>query len=223
MHNKHTQHTQHTHNTHTHTHTHTRTHTHTHLHNTHTNTHESLAVRCFRPGTYTLVQDQVVDQVALDAVFCCATNEIPVECGGQMVYMDEENELLSVPARPNSLSLTYRDRGTMRFVKYLNHHCSDIRYDFAVIWKESEEALRKAAEEEQEEAEEEEEEVEGHHANQDLHLHHQHQHHLGQEEEEGKRKGKAESEEEEQPSSEGEKEKGGGSGVGLHSFFAPSL
>lgn len=53
-----------------------------------------------------------------------------------MIYMDSDTELLTVPCNPNSLALTFRDPGTMRFIKYMNHHCHDIRYDFSLIFKE---------------------------------------------------------------------------------------
>jgi hypothetical protein len=58
------------------------------------------------------------------------------ESGGQLIYMDSDTELLTVPCNPNSLALTFRDPGTMRFIKYMNHHCHDIRYDFSLIFKE---------------------------------------------------------------------------------------
>jgi len=93
-------------------------------------------VRCFQKGTYTLVHDGVIEEEALDVVLCCPTNSFPDDAGGKMVYMDEESELLAVDVEPNCLSLVFRDSGTMRFIKYLNHHCSDIRFDFAMIYKE---------------------------------------------------------------------------------------
>jgi Rps23 Pro-64 3,4-dihydroxylase Tpa1-like proline 4-hydroxylase len=96
----------------------------------------SSQIRCFRPGAYTLVHDQATEEMALDVTLCCATNNIPLESGGQLIYMDSDTELLTVPCNPNSLALTFRDPGTMRFIKYMNHHCHDIRYDFSLIFKE---------------------------------------------------------------------------------------
>ncbi|KAL6069585.1 Prolyl 3-hydroxylase ogfod1 [Balamuthia mandrillaris] len=95
-------------------------------------------IRKFLPGTYTLVHDGIIEEEALDVFLCCSTNDIEVDCGGQVIYMDEETELLSVPCQMNTLSLTYRDKGTMKFVKYLNNHCKDIRFDWAMIFKENE-------------------------------------------------------------------------------------
>lgn len=77
--------------------------------------------------------------------------------------MDSDTELLTVPCNPNSLALTFRDPGTMRFIKYMNHHCHDIRYDFSLIFKEEKsdedddgnaEAEEDAANSDEEEAEE---------------------------------------------------------------------
>jgi Rps23 Pro-64 3,4-dihydroxylase Tpa1-like proline 4-hydroxylase len=42
-------------------------------------------------------------------------------CGGNTVYMDEDDVLLTVPPKRNALVIVFADRGCMRFVKYLNH------------------------------------------------------------------------------------------------------
>lgn len=97
-------------------------------------------IRCFRPGAYTLVHDHSTEEMALDVVLCCVTNSIPLTSGGQLVYMDSDNELFTVPCNPNSLALAFRDPGTMHFIKYLNHHCHDIRYDFYLNYEEEQQA-----------------------------------------------------------------------------------
>ncbi len=96
----------------------------------------SHEIRRFSQGTYTLAQDRVTDVSALDCIFACVTGpELPTEHGGQLVYLNEEEELLTVPAQANTLTLCMRDPGVMRFVKYLNHHAKDLRYDFALEFR----------------------------------------------------------------------------------------
>ena len=44
---------------------------------------------------------------------------------------DEDEELLTIAPKANSLSLVFRDEDTLRFVKYLNAKCQeDYFYDF---------------------------------------------------------------------------------------------
>lgn len=62
---------------------------------------------------------------------------------------DDDTELLSVSASNNTLSLVYRDPGTMRFVKYVGSKAPSSRWDVAMIY-----------EVEQEEGQEEEEQEE---------------------------------------------------------------
>jgi prolyl 3-hydroxylase /prolyl 3,4-dihydroxylase len=95
----------------------------------------SHQIRRFSQGSYTLAQDCVETARGLDCVLSCATGPIPVEHGGQLVYMDADEELLSEPAQPNTLVLVLRDPGTMRFVKYLNHRAKDVRFDFALEFR----------------------------------------------------------------------------------------
>eukprot|EP01090_Pellita_catalonica_P022152 TRINITY_DN8499_c0_g1_i3.p1 TRINITY_DN8499_c0_g1~~TRINITY_DN8499_c0_g1_i3.p1 ORF type:complete len:582 (-),score=116.33 TRINITY_DN8499_c0_g1_i3:49-1794(-) len=117
-------------------------------------TKHQLQVRKFRRGAYTLVHDikfaeedydaddendeaddgelETEDPI-IDVVLCCATNPIPEEAGGYAVYLDSESELVSNEAHPNNLTIIMRDSKTMRFIKYLNNMCSDIRYDFSLI------------------------------------------------------------------------------------------
>jgi Rps23 Pro-64 3,4-dihydroxylase Tpa1-like proline 4-hydroxylase len=114
-------------------------------------------VRKFGPGSYTLTQDEAsfdsLNKTFLDVIFTCPTNEIPVESGSQMVYLDSDEELLSIPCEVNALSIVLRDSGTMRFVKYANSTCKDFRYDYSLVWE--------VEAEEEEEGEEEGREDEG--------------------------------------------------------------
>ena len=47
--------------------------------------------------------------------------------GGFVSYLtkDEDEELLTIAPKANSLSLVFRDQDTLRFVKYLNARCQD--------------------------------------------------------------------------------------------------
>ena len=45
---------------------------------------------------------------------------------------DDEDELLSVSASFNTLSLVHRDEGLMRFVKYVSHLAPSSRWDVAM-------------------------------------------------------------------------------------------
>ena len=47
--------------------------------------------------------------------------------GGFVSYLtkDEDEELLTIAPKANSLSLVFRDEDTLRFVKYLNAKCQD--------------------------------------------------------------------------------------------------
>jgi Rps23 Pro-64 3,4-dihydroxylase Tpa1-like proline 4-hydroxylase len=90
--------------------------------------------RRFTPGCYTLVHNQPTDETRLDAVYCLTGDDWDFDYGGQIVYMDEEEELLSVPPQENSLSLVLRDIGTMQFIKYLNHNAPTNRTDISVTY-----------------------------------------------------------------------------------------
>ena len=48
---------------------------------------------------------------------------------------DDDTELLSVSASNNTLSLVYRDPGTMRFVKYVSSSAPSSRYDICMEYQ----------------------------------------------------------------------------------------
>lgn len=48
---------------------------------------------------------------------------------------DDDTELLSVSASNNTLSLVYRDPGTMRFVKYVGHGAPSSRWDLSIEYE----------------------------------------------------------------------------------------
>jgi len=81
-------------------------------------------VRKFIKGNYTLVRDDDLGQAefALDARLFFNVSNWDVTMGGHTVYIarDEDEELVSIEPDNNSLNLVYRDRESMRFVKYVN-------------------------------------------------------------------------------------------------------
>lgn len=57
------------------------------------------------------------------------------DAGGEMVYMAEQEHLLSVPPVGNSLSVVLRDDGVMRFVRFANHRTGDrVRWDMSLVF-----------------------------------------------------------------------------------------
>jgi Rps23 Pro-64 3,4-dihydroxylase Tpa1-like proline 4-hydroxylase len=79
-----------------------------------------------------------------------ATDEVYDAAGNE----EEEDELLSVSATHNTLSLVHRDEGLMRFVKYVSHLAPSSRWDVAMQY--TVEDVEDSDEEEEEEEEEEE-------------------------------------------------------------------
>lgn len=94
-------------------------------------------VRRFRQGAYTLAQDNQ-DQHAergLDAYyFMCPVDNWDVDVGGQITYMDEEDELATMIPSDNSFSLVFRDVGCMKYVKYVNNEAPAERQEFSLIY-----------------------------------------------------------------------------------------
>ena len=48
---------------------------------------------------------------------------------------DDDTELLSISASNNTLSLVFRDPGTMRFVKYVSYSAPSSRYDICMEYQ----------------------------------------------------------------------------------------
>jgi hypothetical protein len=76
-----------------------------------------------------------------------ATDEVYDAAGNE----EEEDELLSVSATHNTLSLVHRDEGLMRFVKYVSHLAPSSRWDVAMQY--TVEDVEDSDEEEEEEEE----------------------------------------------------------------------
>ncbi|OWK54096.1 Prolyl 3-hydroxylase OGFOD1 [Lonchura striata] len=80
-------------------------------------------LRRWTHGHYTLVHDSQATEFALDLLFFCGCEEWDPEYGGFTSYIakGEDEELLTVNPEENCLALVYRDKETMKFVKYINH------------------------------------------------------------------------------------------------------
>ncbi|NWH22383.1 OGFD1 hydroxylase, partial [Grus americana] len=81
-------------------------------------------LRRWTHGHYTLVHDTQATEFALDLLFFCGCEDWDPEYGGFTSYIakGEDEELLTVNPEDNCLALVYRDKETMKFVKYINHH-----------------------------------------------------------------------------------------------------
>ncbi|NXN14928.1 OGFD1 hydroxylase, partial [Indicator maculatus] len=80
-------------------------------------------LRHWTHGHYTLVHDTQATEFALDLLFYCGCEDWDPACGGFTSYIarGEDEELLTVNPEENCLALVYRDKETMKFVKYINH------------------------------------------------------------------------------------------------------
>ncbi|XP_061231799.1 prolyl 3-hydroxylase OGFOD1 [Neopsephotus bourkii] len=80
-------------------------------------------LRRWTHGHYTLVDDTQATEFALDLLFYCGCEDWDPEYGGFTSYIakGEDEELLTVNPEDNCLALVYRDKETMKFVKYINH------------------------------------------------------------------------------------------------------
>jgi prolyl 3-hydroxylase /prolyl 3,4-dihydroxylase len=100
-------------------------------------------LRRFDPGCYTLAFDSDPEKacVGLDVTLSLGAvewNDGELECGGDLVYLDEreDEELLSVPPSSNSVSLVYRSEpGTMRFIKYVDRRAPSARFDLSMVYR----------------------------------------------------------------------------------------
>lgn len=74
--------------------------------------------------------------IAADDDDDCDNEEEGAETGAADEYNDEDDtELLSVSASNNTLSLVYRDPGTMRFVKYVGCQAPSSRWDISMEYE----------------------------------------------------------------------------------------
>jgi len=94
----------------------------------------SFEYRKFDKGCYTLAHDadHFMKTEGLDVVMCLLPSRTKwtLAHGGSVHYIDGEDELLTIPACENTLSLVYRaEGGTSKFVKYINHRAPCPRID----------------------------------------------------------------------------------------------
>jgi hypothetical protein len=84
--------------------------------------------------------DADVAGTLLDATLCCVARdeEWPAEHGGHTVYLTAAEQLLTVPAKANTLSLVLRGRGTMSTVKLVSAAAEENRYDVALTFAQEE-------------------------------------------------------------------------------------
>ena len=139
-------------------------------------------IRRFRPGLdYTVAHyGLLLEQSVLDATMCFVYDDNDDkdvwesgDVGGFECYIEaddgeddaadeyneeDDTELLSVSASNNTLSLVYRDPGTMRFVKYVGSSAPSSRYDICMEYEVPESQDEEEEEEEEEDANPEQEE-----------------------------------------------------------------
>ncbi|KAJ8305930.1 hypothetical protein KUTeg_016475 [Tegillarca granosa] len=101
-------------------------------------------VRHWKHGCYTLVHDTCIEgtQFALDSVLYIGGNDWKLEYGGFTSYIakGDDEELLSIHPKENSLALVYRDKETLRFVKHVNNDINKMAdqgfYDISTVYYE---------------------------------------------------------------------------------------
>lgn len=102
-------------------------------------------IRKFKSTHYTLSQDNhdQIQERGLDAYyFVCPRDEWDIDVGGQITYMDEEDELITMVPEQNSFSLAYRDAGCMKFVKYVNSQAPGDLYMYTMTYLEDPESIQ---------------------------------------------------------------------------------
>ena len=93
-------------------------------------------------GCYTLIRDDDQEQAeyALDLrmFFNVTGYEEDSEAGGQTVYLarDEDEELVTVMPEENTLSLVYRDKDSLKFIKYVNSRLEQSFQDLSLTYYE---------------------------------------------------------------------------------------
>ncbi|KAK1798247.1 hypothetical protein P4O66_006644 [Electrophorus voltai] len=99
-------------------------------------------LRRWAHGDYTLLHDSTKREFALDLLLHLGCTGWKPEFGGFTSYVahDEDEELLTVYPEDNSLSLVYRDKETLKFIKHINHSSAQSEhtayYDFSFTYYE---------------------------------------------------------------------------------------
>jgi len=76
-------------------------------------------IRKFEPGNYTLLHDSYKEQPGTDFILDFSRDERSY--GGYIAYMTKREELLQIKSAPNALSFVKRDKGVMKYTKYVTH------------------------------------------------------------------------------------------------------
>ena len=93
-------------------------------------------------GCYTLIRDDDQEQAeyALDLrmFFNVSSAVVDGEAGGQTVYIarGEDEELVTVMPEENTLSLVYRDKESLKFIKYVNSRLDNSFHDLFITYYE---------------------------------------------------------------------------------------
>lgn len=83
----------------------------------------SYEIQRWQRGFYTLLRDDhMSNEYALDVIIHFNVHNVKQLQGGFMSYVarDADEELLTLPPSHNALALAFRDKDTLRFVKYIN-------------------------------------------------------------------------------------------------------
>ncbi|OQR67131.1 2-oxoglutarate and iron-dependent oxygenase domain-containing protein 1-like [Tropilaelaps mercedesae] len=85
-------------------------------------------IRDWRHGAYTLVHDDMQDisRCVLDLSLFFNADQWRADCGGFTSYIADDEELLTVVPKSNSLSMVYREDGVLKFVKHVNHQMAQV-------------------------------------------------------------------------------------------------
>ena len=76
-------------------------------------------IRKFMPGDYTLLHDAEKEKNGIDFVIDFSLSS--ASFGGHTTYLTETEEVLILNPAPNTLSFIKRDKGLMKFTKYVTH------------------------------------------------------------------------------------------------------
>ena len=76
-------------------------------------------IRKFEPGNYTLLHDAEKEKPGID--FVIDFSKSSEKFGGYTIYLTETEELLILKPSPNTISFVQREKGVMKYVKYITH------------------------------------------------------------------------------------------------------
>ena len=85
-------------------------------------------IRDWRHGAYTLVHDDMQDlsRCVLDVNLFFNCDQWRTEYGGFTTYIADDEEIITVIPKSNSLCMMYREDGVLKFVKHVNHQMGQV-------------------------------------------------------------------------------------------------